>query len=129
MSSKILAGSTAIFALLLAAFALSACAGGEGGREEFVLVGEEREIQGTVVDTKLTLCAPTPEKPGTCEGYLLVEGEGGADPVRLEITRDVALKKGEQKVFLPQLQGNVIRATYRAAETGENVATSVVASP
>jgi hypothetical protein len=123
------AGSVAILALVLAAFSLAGCAGGEEGGRAFALVGEEQEIQGTVVGTKLTLCGPVPDQPGTCEGHLLVEREGaaGAEPVQIEVTRDVVLKKRGQPVFLPQLNGSVIRAKYRTAETGENVATTVKA--
>jgi hypothetical protein len=119
-----------VLVALLAAAPLLGCGGGgeEGGRQ-FALAGEEQEIQGTVVGTELTLCGPTPDKPGTCEGHLLVEREGatGAEPVQIEVTRDVVLEKGGQPVFLPQLNGSVVRATYRTAETGEKVATSVTA--
>jgi hypothetical protein len=117
-----------VLVALLAAAPLLGCGGGgeEGGRQ-FALAGEEQEIQGTVVGAKLTSCGPVPDQPGTCEGHLLVQSEGAPEPVQLEVTRDVVLRKGDKAVFLPQLNGSVVRATYRTAETGEKVATSVTA--
>ena len=96
----------------------------------FTMVGEEREIRGTVTEAKLTLCAPTPDKPGTCEGTLVVElqSEGEAGRMAVEITRDVPLKKDGQAVFLPQLQGGQVIIQYRATEEGPSVATSVSAA-
>jgi hypothetical protein len=117
-----------VLVALLAAAPLLGC--GDGAAEErFTVVGEEQTVLGTVVDTKLTLCGAAPDKPGTCAGTMVVqpEGAGEAGRIALEVTRDISLKKGDQAVFLPQLNGSVVRATYRTAETGENVATSVVA--
>lgn len=127
MFKRMRAGYLAILASILVAFSLSACAGGGGEGRDFALVGEEQEIQGTVVGTKLTLCGPVPDQPGTCEGHLLVQTERAAEPVQIEVTRDVVLRKAGQAVFLPQFDGSVVRATYRTAETGEKVATSVEA--
>lgn len=117
-----------ILVAILAAAPLLGCGGGGGGEgRQFALTGEEQEIQGKVVGTELTLCAAAADKPGTCEGHLLVQSEGATEPVQIEVTRDVVLKKGDKVVFLPQLDGSEVRATYRAAETGEKVATSVAA--
>lgn len=128
MSKQIRTGFAAAVVLVSVGSFLSACIGGEEDGRSFTLAGEDKEIQGTVVGTELTLCGPDPDKPGTCEGHLIVRSEGAAEPMQLEVTRDVVLKKDGKPVFLPQLNGSVIRATYRTAETGENVATSVVAA-
>jgi uncharacterized lipoprotein YehR (DUF1307 family) len=108
---------------------LAACGGAEAG-QRFTLVGEEKEVRGRVVDTQLTQCGPEPGKPGTCEGTLVLEPSSGGEGQRitLEVTRDVALQKGGQTVFLPQLQGSEVTARYRGSEEGQNVATSVVAA-
>ena len=113
----------------LAAVPLLGWGNAETGRA-FTMVGEEQEIRGMVADAKLTLCAPTPDKPGTCEGTLVVEPEGGglAGQVAVEVTRDVPLMKDGQVVFLPQLRGSQVIIRYRATEEGPSVATSVSAT-
>ncbi len=117
---------------LLTAIAVSAqlgCSKSEESGSRFTPIGEEREIRGTVADTKLTVCGPSPDKPGTCEGTLVVEppGSGAAGRVPVEVTRDVVLKKGGQSVFLPQLRDSQVTVKYRASKEGPNVATSVSA--
>lgn len=114
---------------LVAALPLLGCGGGEPG-QRFTLVGEEQEVRGTVVDTELTLCGPVPDKPGTCEGTMVLEpeGAGAAGRITIQITRDVALRKGEQAVFLPALQASQATVTYSVSVEGKNVATSVVAA-
>lgn len=116
--------------ILCAAFAVVAllgCSKADDSAARFTAVGEEREVRGLVTDTKLTLCAPTPEKSGTCEGTLVVEppGSGQAGRVAVEVTRDVVLKKAGQAVFLPQLRGGQVIVKYRATKEGPSLATSV----
>ena len=115
---------------LVAVFPLMGCGSDEPG-QRFTLVGEEKEVRGTVVDTELTLCGPVDGKPGTCEGTMVVEpeGQGEAGRIALQVTRDVALNKDGQTVFLPQLQGSQVAASYRASEEGPQVATSVATTP
>lgn len=110
------------------AILLSGCTKSAESGSRFTPVGEEREVRGTVADAKLTVCGPTPEKPGTCEGTLVVEpaGSGAAGRVPVEVTRDVALKKDGQAVLLPQLRGSQVIVKYRATKEGPLVATSVV---
>ncbi len=119
-----------VSAALVAAGAtlLSGCNKSDAGTR-FTPVGEEKQIQGKVVDAKLTVCGPTPEKPGTCEGTLVVEpaGAGAAGRVPIEVTHDVVLKKGGQTVFLPQLRDSQATVKYRASQEGANVATFVSA--
>jgi hypothetical protein len=130
MPERIRRSAHAVLVALIAGSALLGCGGRESGRED-ALIGEEQKVQGTVVKAELTHCGPVPDKPGTCEGTIVVEPEGGGEATRvaLEVTRDVALKKGDQTVFLQQLQGSRVSATYRATEAGSNMATSVVATP
>lgn len=113
----------------LMALPLMGCWGDESSR--FTMVGEEREVSGTVTDAKLTLCSPTPDKPGTCEGTLLVEphsSKSGAERVTVQVTRDVQLKKDGQAVFLPALRGSQVTIKYRATKEGPSVATAVTAA-
>lgn len=119
-----------VMAATLMTFPLLGCGDSEGSAQAFTMVGEEREVRGTVADAKLTLCEPTPDKAGTCEGTLVVEPEGGGAAGRLtvQVTRDVALRKGGQAVFLPQLQGSRVTVRYRATKEGPSVATSVAAT-
>jgi len=112
----------------LAAIPLMGCSESESG-QRFTMVGEEREVRGTVTDAKLTLCAPTPDKPGTCEGTLTVQpAASDAGRIVVEVTRNVKLMKDGQSVFLPQLKGAQAIIKYRASKEGPSVATSVVAS-
>ncbi len=107
--------------------ALIGCSKAEGPTTRFTPVGEEREIMGMATEAKLTACGPEPGKAGTCEGTLVVQPSGaGATSVAVEVNRDVALKKGGQSVFLPQLRGGSVVVKYRATKEGPNLATSVV---
>lgn len=112
----------------LAAISLLGCDKVDGQSARFTPVGEEREVRGTVIDAKLTLCGPTPEKPGTCEGTLVVEppAAGATGRIQVEVTRDVSLKKDGQAVLLPQLRGSQVIVKYRATKEGPSLATSVV---
>lgn len=123
-NSMTLIGFAAAVALLL-----PGCSKSEESSARFTPIGEEKEIQGKVADAKLTVCGPTPDKPGTCEGTLVVEppGSGAAGRVPVEVTRDVVLKKSGQAVFLPQLRDSQVTVKYRASKEGPNVATSVSA--
>lgn len=117
---------SALFAAV-AATPLLGCSESDESAARFTLVGEEREVRGTVTDAKLTVCGTAPDKPGTCEGTLVIEppGTGAAGRISVEVTRDVILKKDGQAVFLPQLRGNEVIVKYRASKEGPSVATSV----
>lgn len=127
MRREIKDGVRPILFAAFAVFALLGCSQADDGAARFTAVGEEREVRGVVTDTKLTVCGPTPEKPGTCEGMLVVEppGSGEAGRVPVEVTRDVVLRKAGQAVFLPQLRGSEVIVKYRATEEGPSLATSV----
>lgn len=106
---------------------LVACGKADGFAETRTVVGEERQVAGTVTDAKLTACGPAPGKAGTCEGTLVVQpAQPGAPAVTVEVTRDVVLKKSGQAVFLPQLGGGQVVVKYRPTKEGPNLATSVV---
>lgn len=113
----------------LMAIPLVGCGPDESART-FTMVGEEQEIRGIVTEATLTICGPAPDKPGTCEGTLVLEpqGKGEAGKFAVEVTRNVPLRKGGQAVFLPQLQGSQVIIKYRATKEGPKVATSVSAS-
>lgn len=117
--------------ILLAAVStvtLLGCSKVDGSTARFTPIGEEREISGTATETKLTACGPEPGKAGTCEGTMVVQPTtSGATSVAVEVTRDVALKKDGQAVFLPQLRGAPVVVRYRATKEGPNLAASVVA--
>lgn len=117
-----------VVGMFLVTVPLLAC-GDRGAEPQFTLVGEEQSLSGTVVNTELTHCAPVPDKPGTCAGRMVVEPEGAGEAgrVALEVTRDITLTEGDQPVFLQQLQGRAVSATYRDSEEGPKVATSVMA--
>lgn len=125
-------GMNAIRPIVIAALMVIPLLGcwAEDSSRAFIMVGEEREISGTVADAKLTLCSPTPDKPGTCEGTLVVEprGKGEAERVTVHVTRNVQLKRDGQAVFLPQLRGSQVTIKYRATKEGLSVATSVSAA-
>jgi hypothetical protein len=124
---KTIMGTGAALAAVLSTLLLAGC--GQGGDKTFTFVGDEQSVSGRVVKTELTLCGPTPDQPGTCAGTLVLIPDGGseAESITLEVTRAVALKQGGQTVFLPQLEGSQVNATYRATQEGPKVATSVVA--
>lgn len=125
MQSRGISTLRPIITAALVSLPLMGCWGDDSSR--FTMAGEEREVSGTVADAKLTLCSPTPDKLGTCEGTLLVEprGNGGAERVTVYVTRDVQLKKGGQAVLLPQLRGSQVTIRYRATKEGPSVATAV----
>lgn len=109
----------------VAGIALQGCGKSESGAR-FTPVGAEQEVRGMVADARLTACGPTPEKPGTCEGTLVVGPQGSGAAVSVEVTRDVVPKKDGQAVFLPQLRGSQVIVKYRATKEGAMLATSVV---
>ena len=119
-----------IVAATLGSVALLGCGSPNDTGRSLTALGEEREVRGTVTETTLTACAPIEGKPGTCEGTLVVSpqapAEGGA--VTVEVTRDVALTKDGQSVFLPQLEGSQVVVRYRATQEGPRLATSVTAT-
>lgn len=116
-----------ILLAVVAATPLLGCGKADEPTARFTPVGEEREIWGTATEAKLTVCGPVPGKVGTCEGTLVVQPpKAGAASVAVEVTRDVALKKDGQAVFLPQLRGSPVIVKYRATKEGPNLATSVV---
>ena len=91
--------------------------------------GQEK-IEGKVIKTNLTSCSVVPGKVGTCEGTLVLESKanGKAHQATLKVTRDTVLKRGDEKVFLFQLQGAPVTITF-ITEKGENVAKTVVTRP
>ncbi len=88
--------------------------------------GQEK-MEGTVVKTNLTSCSVVPGKVGTCEGTLVLESkkEGKSHQTTLKVTRDTVLKKGDEKLFLFQLQGAPVTITF-SEDKGEKVAQSVL---
>jgi len=86
----------------------------------------QEKIEGTVVKTNLTSCSPVPGKVGTCEGTLVLEvkKDGKANQITVKVTRDTILKKGDEKLFLFQLQGAPVTLTF-APDKGEKLAQSV----
>jgi len=89
-------------------------------------LGQET-IEGKVVKTNLTACSVVPGKVGTCEGTLILERMSNGKPSQMtvKITRDTMLKKGDEKVFLFQLQDAPATVTF-SQDKGEKVAQSVV---
>ena len=88
------------------------------------------KIEGTVISTNLTSCSVVPGKVGTCEGTLILESNADGKPrqMTVKITRDTILKKGEEKVFLFQLQGAPVSISL-VTEKGEKIAHSVLMKP
>ncbi len=91
-----------------------------------ISLGQEK-IEGRVVSTNLTACSVIPGKVGTCEGTLVLEStkDGKPHQTTVTITRDTALKKGDEKLFLFQLNGAPVTITFFEGK-GEKVARSVV---
>lgn len=116
MSKLKLIGSLFVCAAVLAMFPLSGFS--------------QEKIEGTVVKTNLISCSVVPGKVGTCEGTLVLESKGDGKPrqMTVKITRDTALKKGGEKVFLFQLQGAPVSISF-VTEKGEKMAQSVLMKP
>lgn len=91
--------------------------------------GQEK-IEGTVISTNLTSCSVVPGKVGTCEGTLVLESkaDGKARQMTVKVTRDTALKKGDEKLFLFQLQKAFVTINF-VTEKGEKVTQSVLMKP
>jgi translation elongation factor EF-Ts len=89
-------------------------------------LGQEK-IEGKVIKTNLTSCSVVPGKVGTCEGTLVLENmkDGKPDQMTVKVTRDTMLKKGNEKVFLFQLQGAPVTVTF-SEDKAQKVARSVV---
>lgn len=68
-----------------------------------------------------------PGKVGTCEGTLILENmkDGKPSQMTVKVTRDTMLKKGDEKIFLFQLQGAPVTVTF-SENKGEKLAQSVV---
>jgi hypothetical protein len=88
----------------------------------------QEKVDGKVVKTNLTACSVVPGKVGTCEGSLVLENmrDGKPNQITVKVTRDTALKKGDEKVFLFQLEGAPVTVTFSESK-GEKVAQSVTA--
>ena len=86
----------------------------------------QEKVEGTVVKTNLTACSVVPGKVGTCEGTLVLESKQDGKPHHstVKVTRDTVLKKGDEKVFLFQLQGALVTVTFTEGK-GEKAAQSV----
>jgi len=94
----------------------------------FPLPGFSQEkVEGTVVTTNLISCSVVPGKVGTCEGTLVLEskGDGKLRQMTVKVTRDTTLKKGEEKLFLFQLQGGFVTINF-TNDKGEKIAQSVL---
>lgn len=91
--------------------------------------GQEK-VEGTVISTNLTSCSVVPGKVGTCEGTLALESkvDGKARQTTVKITRDTALRKGDEKLFLFQLQGAFVTINFVTGKD-EKVAQSVLMKP
>lgn len=129
---RITAGSRSLLLALLVVPLLS-CSGGEPEQSAASAPSAaltEQTVTGLAVEANLTACGMVDDKPGTCEGALVLEVKDAeaAERITLEVTRDIELKKAGQSVFLPQLQGSQITATYRTLPDGTKIATSVNAS-
>lgn len=126
------AGKRRLGVILTIGVAAAAALGCGGAQPEQTVTpgGNEQVVRGTVVDTQLTACGRVEGKPGPCEGTMVVQPAGSteADRVTLQVTRDATLKRGDEEVFLPSLQGSVIEAKYVPSKEGGKLATSVVAN-
>lgn len=109
MSKKKVIGSILVCALVVAIF-------------KPLSFGQEK-IEGKVIKTNLTACSVVPGKVGTCEGILVLESKanGKAHQATFKVTRDTMLRKGDEKVFLFQLQGAAV-TIHIVADKGEKVA-------
>ena len=116
MSKKKVIGSIFVCALVVAIF-------------NPLSFGQEK-IEGKVVNTNLTACSVVPGKVGTCEGTLILENmkDGKPNQMTVKITRDTMLRKGDEKVFLFQLQGAAVTIHF-LTEKGEKLAQSVLMKP
>ncbi len=82
----------------------------------------QQQIEGTVVNTKLTTCAM---KPGTCEGTMVLDTKGATPgQVTIKIQKGTVIKHGDGYLFLPGTKGRVVAVTY-VEDKGEKVAKSV----
>jgi hypothetical protein len=92
-------------------------------------LGQEK-VEGKVIKTELTSCSVVPGKVGTCEGTLVLEHKVDGKPrqMTVKVTRDTVLKKGDDKLFLFQLQGGLVTINF-INEKGEKLAHSVLLKP
>lgn len=88
----------------------------------------QEKVDGNIIKTNLTACSVVPGKMGTCEGTLILENmkDGKPNQMTVKVTRDTALKKGDEKVFLFRLQDAPVTVTVSETKN-EKVAESVVA--
>ncbi len=95
-----------------------------------VVSSSQEKVEGTVLSTNLTSCSVVPGKVGTCEGTLVLESKGDGKPrqMTVKVTRDTTLKKGDEKLFLFQLQGAHVTMNF-VTDKGEKIARSVLLSP
>jgi hypothetical protein len=92
-----------------------------------VVSSSQEKVEGTVLSTNLTSCSVVPGKVGTCEGTLVLESKdaGKTRQMTVKITRDTTLKKGDEKLFLFQLQGGFVTINF-TNDKGEKIAQSVL---
>ena len=87
----------------------------------------QEKVDGNIIKTNLTACSVVLGKVGTCEGTLILENmKDGKNQMTVKVTRDTTLKKGDEKVFLFQLQDAPVTVTFSETKN-EKVAQSVVA--
>lgn len=113
MLKKKMMGSLGVFTMTVALLSVSG-------------LGQEK-IEGTVISTNLASCSVVPGKVGTCEGTFVLESKADGKPrqMTVKVTRDTTLKKGDDKLFLFQLQGAPVTVAF-APDKVENVAKSVI---
>lgn len=94
------------------------------------LAFSQEKVEGKVIKTNLTSCSVVPGKVGTCEGTLVLENmrDGKPSQMTVKVTRDTMLKKGDEKLFLFQLQGAPVTIHF-VTDKGEKVAQSVLMKP
>ena len=87
----------------------------------------QEKVDGKIIKTNLTACSVVPGKVGTCEGTLVLESmrDGKPSQMTVKVTRDTILKKGDEKVFLFQLEGAPVTVTFSDGKV-EKAAQSVV---
>jgi hypothetical protein len=81
----------------------------------------EERVEGTVVSTTLTACD---FKPGTCEGSLVLDTKGKDGQVTVKVPKGTQIKKGNDHMFLPGLQGSQVTIAY-VNDKGARVAKSI----
>jgi hypothetical protein len=85
--------------------------------------GAEQRIQGTVLQTRVTLCQ---FKPRGCAGFMVMElaREGRREQVTVQVRLGVPIRHEEDYVLLATLRGSVVSVVH-VIEKGAIVAKSI----